>query len=107
MMEDQHNEQPGFQFELNPEIAIGEYANLALISHSSSDFVVDFIRMMPGMPKPQVRSRVILAPEHAKRLLMALQDNIFKYESQFGKIRIPDMNEGNVAMPFDPGKGQA
>ncbi|MGM9708194.1 MAG: DUF3467 domain-containing protein [Prevotella sp.] len=90
-MSDNRNQQPGqqFQLELKPEIASGVYSNLALISHSHSDFIVDFARILPGMPKPEVCSRVILAPEHAKRLLAALQDNIIKYEKEFGPIAIP------------------
>lgn len=73
--------------ELSDEIAEGEYANLAMIAHSSSEFVVDFIRLMPGVPKARVKSRVILTPEHAKRLLTALADNISKYESHYGAIK--------------------
>ena len=72
--------------ELSEEVAEGTYANLALIAHSSSEFVLDFIRMMPGTPKAKVKSRVILTPEHAKRLMLALQDNVVKYEEKFGKI---------------------
>ena len=89
-MDENNNQKQGFPIELNPETALGQYANLALISHSSSDFVLDFARMLPGMSKPQVRSRVVLAPEHAKRLLQALQENIYKYEQTFGKIQIPN-----------------
>jgi len=66
--------------ELNEEIAQGTYSNLAVITHSSSEFVIDFVRIMPGIPKAQVKSRIILTPEHAKRLVAALQDNIAKYE---------------------------
>jgi hypothetical protein len=73
--------------ELSEEMAEGIYSNLALISHSNSEFVVDFIRMMPGVPKAKVKSRVILTPQHAKRLFFALQDNIKKFEDQFGKIK--------------------
>ena len=70
-----HKKQPeGLQLELLPEVAQGEYANFALITHSSSEFIVDFARMLPGVPKAQVRSRIILVPEHAKRLLGALQE---------------------------------
>lgn len=72
--------------ELNEEVAQGTYANLAIISHSTSEFVLDFVRMMPGMPKAQVKSRIILTPEHAKRLAISLQDNISRYESIIGKI---------------------
>ena len=84
MANDNLQEEMQFQLELRPEIASGVYSNLALISHSHSDFVVDFARILPGMPKPEVCSRVILAPEHAKRLLQALQDNLYKYEKEFG-----------------------
>ena len=94
------------QIELRPEIAQGEYANFAIITHSSSDFVLDFARIMPGVPKAQVRSRVILAPEHAKRLLQALQENILNYERQFGKIEIPNQAPRTIA-PFGPGRGEA
>ena len=73
--------------ELNEEIAEGVYANLAMIAHSSSEFVIDFIRLMPGVPKAKVKSRVVITPEHAKRLLQALQDNIKKYENTFGPIK--------------------
>ena len=77
-MSDNKNPQAGqqFQLELKPEVASGVYSNLALISHSHSDFILDFARILPGMPKPEVCSRVILAPEHAKRLLAALQENV-------------------------------
>ncbi|MGR3810810.1 DUF3467 domain-containing protein [Jiulongibacter sp. NS-SX5] len=73
--------------ELSEEVAEGVYANLAMIAHSNSEFVLDFIRLMPGVPKAKVKSRVILTPEHAKRLLQALEDNIAKYENNFGDIR--------------------
>ena len=82
-------EKKGLQFELTPEVAEGIYSNLAIISHSSSEFVIDFARTMPGVPKAPVKSRVVLAPEHAKRLLLALQENLAKYEKQFGTILDP------------------
>lgn len=78
-------EKKELQIELTPEVAEGIYANLAIISHSSSEFVADFIRILPGMPKAQVKSRIVLTPEHAKRLLFALEENVVKYEKQFGK----------------------
>lgn len=106
-MEGNNNNQQGqFQIELRPEVAQGEYANFAIITHSSSDFVVDFARILPGVPKAQVRSRVILAPEHAKRLMMALQENIVRYESEFGKIQIPNQQPRTIA-PFGGGKNEA
>ena len=73
--------------ELSEEIAEGEYANLAMIAHSNSEFVIDFIRLMPGVPKAKVKSRIVITPEHAKRLLNALNDNIQKYEDTFGAIK--------------------
>jgi hypothetical protein len=73
--------------ELSEETAEGIYANLAMIAHSSSEFVVDFIRLMPGVPKAKVKSRIVITPEHAKRLLRALEDNINKYEKTFGPIK--------------------
>jgi len=76
------------QIELPEDVAQGTYANLAIITHSSSEFVLDFIRMLPGVPKAKVKSRIILTPEHAKRLLLALNDNINQYESMHGTIRI-------------------
>ena len=76
--------------ELSEEIAEGVYSNLAMIAHSNSEFVIDFIRLMPGVPKAKVKSRVVITPEHAKRLLSALKDNIEKYEQIFGEIKHMD-----------------
>ncbi len=73
--------------ELSEAVAGGVYANLAIISHSTSEFVLDFIQMMPGMPKAHVKSRVILTPEHAKRLLISLQENVARYEAMVGEIK--------------------
>lgn len=78
------------QIELKEEVAEGIYANLAIIAHSGSEFVTDFVRVMPGVAKAQVKSRIIMTPEHAKRLMFALQDNIHRYESQFGEIKLPE-----------------
>ncbi|MDN3668364.1 DUF3467 domain-containing protein [Echinicola jeungdonensis] len=72
--------------ELSDEVAEGIYSNLAMIAHSNSEFVIDFIRLMPGVPKARVKSRIIMTPDHAKRLLNALKDNVEKYEKAFGKI---------------------
>ncbi|HRD07890.1 MAG: DUF3467 domain-containing protein [Saprospiraceae bacterium] len=72
--------------ELSEDVAEGIYSNLAIISHNQSEFVVDFIRMVPNVPKAKVKSRVILTPQHAKRLLHAMAENVKKYESQFGVI---------------------
>lgn len=107
MNENENKQQQGqFQVELPQDKAQGEYANFAIITHSSSDFVLDFARVLPGVPKAQVRSRVILAPEHAKRLLMALQENIVRYEREFGQITIPNQLPRTIT-PFNVGKGEA
>ena len=76
--------------ELSEEVAEGQYVNLAMIAHSNSEFVIDFIKMMPGVPKAKVKSRIVITPEHAKRLLYALKDNIEKYEGNFGQIKQAD-----------------
>ncbi len=105
-MNENEQKQQGLQIELTPDKAQGEYANFAIITHSSSEFIVDFARMLPGLQKAQVRSRVILAPEHAKRLLGALQENIMRYEHNFGQIKLPESKQQNRTIaPF--GKGEA
>jgi hypothetical protein len=90
--------QNNIQIELTEEVAQGTYSNLAVIAHSSSEFVVDFVSLLPGLPKAKVRSRIILTPEHAKRLMHALIDNIEKYESQFGEIRLQHTGFNNPPM---------
>jgi hypothetical protein len=95
--------------QLKEDVAQGTYSNLAVITHSSSEFVVDFVRIMPGIPKADVKSRIILTPEHAKRLMLALQDNIRKFESLHGPIKVDD-NQGpqGTVMPMSFGPtGQA
>ena len=92
-MEQTGNGQQQLQIELKEETAQGVYSNLAMITHSSSEFVMDFISILPGRAKAQVRSRVIMSPEHAKRLLLALQDNVAKYENAFGKIELRGRKE--------------
>jgi hypothetical protein len=78
----------GLNIELSEEVAQGNYSNLAIISHSTSEFIVDFATILPGITKAKVKSRIILTPEHAKRLLLSLQENITRYESSMGKIEI-------------------
>jgi len=90
VMEQKKENTQQINIELKEEVAQGIYSNLAIITHSSSEFVIDFVRIMPGMPKADVKSRIILTPEHAKRLLMALKDNLAKYESVHGPIKVPD-----------------
>ncbi len=94
--------------ELNEEVAQGIYSNLAIITHSSSEFVLDFVRVMPGITKAQVKSRLILTPEHAKRLLHALKDNIEKFEKAHGPIKQTEQPEGpSIPMNFGGPTGQA
>lgn len=100
------NKENQIQIEIKDEIADGVYANMAVIGHSTSEFVIDFIRLLHGIPKAQVKSRVIMAPEHAKRLMLALQENIHRYESLFGEIRMPEMHNGYVPK-MDEFKGEA
>ena len=107
MEENKNNQQQNqFQMGIDPIVAEGVYSNLALISHSPSEFILDFITALPGMPQPQVKSRVILAPEHAKRLLQLLQNNILNFEKTFGKIQLPDETDRTIA-PFGTPKGEA
>lgn len=81
-------EDNGLDIELDETVALGKYANLAVISHSNTEFIVDFASMLPGLGKAKVTNRVILSPEHAKRLLYSLQENIARYESNHGTIEI-------------------
>ena len=101
-MEDQNKKNPNqMNIELKEDVAEGVYSNLAIITHSPTEFVVDFIRIMPGIPKAQVKSRIILTPEHAKRLMMAMKDNIEKYESVHGPIK--SSGNGNQGIPMNFG----
>ncbi|MBE6195012.1 MAG: DUF3467 domain-containing protein [Rikenellaceae bacterium] len=88
------NRQHGIDVELDNEVAQGHYSNLAIISHSTSEFILDFAAMLPGLPKAKVKSRIILTPEHAKRLLLSLQENISRYETNVGRIELvqPQIN---------------
>lgn len=105
-MENQKQEQ--VEIDLSREVAQGTYANLAIIAHSTSEFIVDFVRLMPGVPKPEVKSRIIMTPENAKRLMLALQDNIRKFEQDNGPIRIQQERPANPLFPVDmEPKGQA
>jgi len=84
------NQKKQINIELSDEMAEGIYSNLAIITHSHSEFIVDFVKMMPGAPKAKVKSRIILTPQHAKRLFKALQDNIIKFERLHGEIKVPE-----------------
>jgi hypothetical protein len=92
--------------ELPEELEDGIYANLAMIAHSPSEFIIDFISIMPGMAKAKVKSRIIVSPEHAKRLLAALEDNIEKYERNFGSIKSTE-NDFGMNLNFGGPVGEA
>ncbi len=92
-MDNNDNKPKGLNLDLKPEVAKGSYSNLAIITHSHSEFIIDFATMLPGLPKPDIRNRIIMTPEHAKRLLNALMDNVTKYESKFGLISLGGQNQ--------------
>jgi hypothetical protein len=92
-MEDKNKQAPvNINIELPEDVAEGIYSNLAIITHSNSEFIIDFIRIMPGVPKAKVKSRILLTPQHAKRLMKALKDNVTKFESINGTIEDTDAN---------------
>jgi hypothetical protein len=100
-----HNQQQGqINIELDEKVAEGIYSNLAIINHSASEFVVDFVTLMPGIPKAKVKSRIVLTPQHAKRFLKALGENIHRYEVAHGEIK--DTEQPQVPLNFGPA-GQA
>lgn len=102
----QNDQQPNqLNIELTEEMAEGTYSNLAIITHSNAEFVVDFINMMPGSPKAKVKSRIVLTPMHAKRLLKALSENVKKYEHTHGPIK--DMEPVSIPMNFGGPTAQA
>lgn len=106
-MEDQKPKDNQINIELKDDIAEGVYSNLAIISHSPTEFVVDFVRLMPNTPKGKVKSRVILTPDHAKRLMRTLADNIAKYEAQFGTIEEKENRTNMPPLRFNSPTGQA
>lgn len=106
MAKDKQEPKNQINIELSEEIAEGIYSNLAMIAHSNSEFVIDFIRLMPGLPKAKVKSRIVITPEHARRLLTALKENIENYERNFGAIKPTD--EGpHFPMNFGGAIGEA
>lgn len=99
------NDNPNqLKINVTPEVEDGVYSNLAVITHSSAEFIMDFIRMLPNGGNPKVKSRIVMAPEHAKRLMYALNDNISKYEKMFGPI---DLHDSRPASPFNGPRGEA
>ncbi len=103
-MSDSNQPQGQINIELDEKIAEGIYSNLAIINHSPSEFVVDFVCIMPGTPKAKVKSRIVLTPQHAKRLLKAMGENIHRYEMAHGEIK--DSEQPPVPLNFGP-TGQA
>ncbi|MBL4568590.1 MAG: DUF3467 domain-containing protein [Flavobacteriaceae bacterium] len=99
MSEDQ-NKEGQLNIELDESVAEGTYSNLAIINHSVSEFIVDFITVMPGVPKAKVKSRIILTPQHAKRLTQALADNVKRFEEAHGEIK--DYEQPPIPMNFGP-----
>ena len=106
-MSDNKQKPNEINIELPEEIAEGIYANLSIISHSNSEFVLDFIRMVPNVPKAKVKSRVIMTPQQTKRLMFALRENIKRYENANGVIKEVDVNTAPFPMNFNTPKGQA
>ncbi len=104
-MDNSKNKDQQINIELDEKVAEGTYSNLAVITHSHSEFVLDFVRMMPGVPKAKVKSRIVMNPDHAKRLMLALQENIRKFESVNGTIKID--NKPMMPMNFGAPQGQA
>ncbi|MFZ0389051.1 MAG: DUF3467 domain-containing protein [Calditrichia bacterium] len=96
------SQQQQINIELPQEQAEGIYSNLALITHSPAEFVIDFTRVMPGVPKTKVYSRIVMTPQHAKSLLKAMEDNIKKYESQYGEIKLHGTPGINRPFGFQP-----
>jgi hypothetical protein len=101
-MKDQQEQQ--INIELDEKTAEGIYSNLAIINHSSSEFVLDFVCMMPGIPKAKVKSRIVLTPQHAKRLIKALAENVHRFEVSHGEIK--ETEQAPIPLNFGPA-GQA
>jgi len=100
MADNKNKNQGKINIQLDEEVAEGIYCNLAIINHSISEFVVDFVKVMPGMPKSKVKSRIILTPQHAKRLLKALNDNVVRFEKNHGEIK--DFEQPSIPLNFGP-----
>jgi hypothetical protein len=101
----QNQNQNGINIEISEEMAEGSYANLAIITHSHAEFVIDFVNVMPGTPKSKVKSRIIFTPQHAKRFMKALMENVHRYEDANGDIK--DLEEVQIPLTFGGPAGQA
>jgi len=107
MAEENQNKKGKLNIELTEEMSEGTYSNLAVITHSNSEFVLDFIRVMPGVPKAKVKSRIVLTPQHAKRFMKALSENVRKFEAQNGPIKDVKGMEQMMPMNFGGPQGEA
>ncbi|MBL6619514.1 MAG: DUF3467 domain-containing protein [Flavobacteriales bacterium] len=107
MSQENPGKKPKLNIELPDEVAPGVYSNLAVVTHSQTEFVLDFIQVMPGTPKAKVRSRVVLSPQHAKRVMKMLVDNIGKFEGQHGKIEMASQPEPSFPVNFGGPTGEA
>ena len=105
MEDSNNNKEPQLNIELDQDVAEGTYSNLAIINHSTAEFIVDFVNIMPGVPKAKVKSRIILTPQHAKRLAKALADNVRKFEQVHGEIK--DYEQPPISMNFGGTTGEA
>lgn len=106
-MADQKNNPNKLNIELSDEVAEGQYSNMAVITHSHAEFIIDFVKMMPGVPKGKVKSRIILTPEHAKRLYKALADNLRKFESMHGPIKDSGLKDPGTQFTMGGPAGEA
>lgn len=98
-MSEQQPQEQQLNIELSEEMADGAYANLAIITHSFAEFVIDFVNVMPNVPKAKVKSRIVMTPQHAKRLMKAMVDNIKRFEAQYGPIK----EQETINLPFNFG----
>ncbi|HTM65308.1 MAG TPA: DUF3467 domain-containing protein [Flavipsychrobacter sp.] len=99
MQQDQQTPEQQLNIELTEDMADGNYANLAIITHSFAEFVIDFVNVMPNVPKAKVKSRIIMTPQHAKRLMRAMVENVKRFEAQYGPIK----DQEQISMPFNFG----
>ena len=106
-MADRTTNNPALKIEMRPEVAQGVYSNFAVVANTPTEFVVDFVAVLPGTPQANVQSRVIMAPEHAKRLMLALTERVKDYEGNFGKIDIQAPSKKKTIAPFGVPKGEA
>ena len=101
-MENKKKNMQQINIELDADVSSGEYANFVVVTHSPAEFVLDFTRILPGVPKAKVHSRIIMAPPHAKTFLKALNDNVSKFESKHGEIKLPNNEDGFSPFGVNP-----